>query len=234
MEPKTPRLSLQNLSNELWGVLGFLALLIVNVSLFLVQSITGGADGVFTKDGGLFTPAVQQAGEWWRIVSAGFLHADYAHIFGNMTAMLLLGLILSLKVGGQRAIAAYFVGLFAAALGGIILQPSSLQIGASGAVFGLAGALCAVGWKSRSFLYFVFAFVWLLWSTYSTLITPGVAWGEHFGGALGGILFGFLLYSGKSFKNSPLENKQDILPLKESLLLAAILCGLLFLACIKI
>ena len=80
------------------------------------------------------------SGEWWRLVTSGFLHASVIHIGSNMLALFFIGRALEPALGSLRLGLIYFVSLAAGSLGVIVLEPDSLSIGASGAIFGLMGA----------------------------------------------------------------------------------------------
>ena len=98
------------------------------------QPVQGSVDGDF----GLWAPMVA-SGEWWRLISSGFLHASVLHIGSNMLALFFLGRALEPALGSLRVALIYFVSLAAGSLGVIILEPDALSIGASGAIFGLMG-----------------------------------------------------------------------------------------------
>ena len=97
--------------------------------------------GGFIVDGGLFGPFKVADGEWYRIITAGFLHAGLLHIGFNMFLLFQLGTVLEPALGRLRFGAVYATSLLCGSLGVLIVSPNSLTVGASGAVFGLMGAL---------------------------------------------------------------------------------------------
>src|SRR2546421_3215834 len=89
---------------------------------------------------GLFGPAVA-AGQWWRIVTAGFLHSGILHIGLNMAVLYMLGPSVEQALGRLRFASLYTARLTASSLGALLLSPASLTVGASGAIFALMGAI---------------------------------------------------------------------------------------------
>ena len=103
----------------------------------------GRCSGTLFRDGALFGPAVEN-GDYYRLVSAGFLHAGLLHIGFNMYLLCLLGRSSSPSIGSPRFAALYFASLLAGSFGALLFEPTALTVGASGAVFGLMGAMAAM------------------------------------------------------------------------------------------
>jgi len=122
------------------------ALIGLNVLAFLASMLGGGSatslsgGGDLINDGGLNAFAIDVGGEWWRIVTSGFLHAGVIHLAFNMFALYVLGSLLEPAVGTARFMGIYVVSLLAGSLGALIISPNDLTVGASGAVFGLMAA----------------------------------------------------------------------------------------------
>jgi len=119
-------------------------LIALNVAVFVAQILgAGGATETPAsrayQEGVLFGPAVD-AGEWWRLVTGGFLHDGPIHLLFNMVGVFFLGQLLEPRLGPVRFAALYFASLLAGSLGVMLLSPLSPTLGASGAVFGLLGA----------------------------------------------------------------------------------------------
>jgi membrane associated rhomboid family serine protease len=125
-------------------------------------------------------------GEWWRLITSGFLHANVLHIGSNMLALFFIGRALEPALGSLRLGVIYFVSLAAGSLGVIILEPGSLSIGASGAIFGLMGAFVMFA-RSRgiSVMQSGIGPVILL-NLAITFTIPGISIGGHLGGLAGG------------------------------------------------
>ena len=94
-------------------------------------------------DGAVSGPAVAD-GEIWRLLTAGFLHAGLLHLMFNAFALYVLGTMLEPAIGRLRFAIIYFVSLFAGSFGALLVEPNALTVGASGAIFGLMGAVVVV------------------------------------------------------------------------------------------
>src|SRR3546814_43320 len=124
-------------------------LIALNVAVFVYGMSL--PDGQLTYDGGLIGshPRVFEAfgvadGEWWRLVTSGFLHANLIHIGFNCLVLYQLGQVLEPVLGRLRFGAVYFASMLTGSFGVLLLSPDRLTVGASGAVFGLMGAALAV------------------------------------------------------------------------------------------
>jgi membrane associated rhomboid family serine protease len=142
--------------------------------------------------GALFGPLVA-AGEWWRLVTVGFLHANAIHLGFNMLVLWRLGQVLEPSLGRVRFAAVYVVSLLAGSLGIMLLQPNAATVGASGAVFGLFGAAMAAqraqGVNPLEGPLAGLIMVNLLF----TFLIPGISIGGHLGGLAGGLVSGWVL-----------------------------------------
>jgi membrane associated rhomboid family serine protease len=175
-------------------------LIALNVAAYLVE-IAGGAGGLspgsssVLLDFGLYGPYVAE-GEWYRLLTNGFLHASLIHIGFNMFALFFLGRLLEPGIGTSRFVALYFASLFAGSFGAILLSPDSLTIGASGAVFGIFGATFVIA-RSRGVdaLASSIAIVLLL-NLAITFGNPEISIGGHLGGLAGGLLCALIIVAG--------------------------------------
>jgi membrane associated rhomboid family serine protease len=126
-------------------------------------------------------------------VSGAFLHANFLHILFNMLILYWLGRMLEPAIGSVRFAAVYAVSLFAGSLGALVLTPHAYTVGASGAIFGLAG--CAVvemrarGISVTESGLGALILINLLFSA----VSSGISLGGHVGGLIGGALAGLLL-----------------------------------------
>ena len=80
-------------------------------------------------------------GEWWRLITTGFLHASFFHVAFNMVFIWFIGRSLEPAIGSARFVVAYGASLLCGSFGVLLLEPNSVAVGASGAAFGLMGAL---------------------------------------------------------------------------------------------
>jgi membrane associated rhomboid family serine protease len=176
-------------------------LIALNVAAFLVE-IAGGRGGLdpgsssVLIDFGLFGPSVAE-GEWYRLLTSGFLQANLIHIGFNMFALFFLGRILEPGIGTPRFVALYLASLFAGSLGAILLDPNALTIGASGAVFGIFGATFVIARERRiEGLASSIGFVLLL-NLAITVGRPEISIGGHLGGLAGGVLCALVIVAGE-------------------------------------
>jgi membrane associated rhomboid family serine protease len=132
----------------------------------------------------------------WTIVTNMFIHAGFGHIFGNMLTLFFFGLYLAGLVGDKRFLIVYFGGgLLGNILYILLANPLALAVGASGAVYAVAGALVIMRPKLRVLLYFFIPMpLWLVISVFFVIwsFIPGVAWQAHLGGLIFGIAAGFI------------------------------------------
>ena len=134
------------------------------------------------------------AGEVYRLVTGGFLHASIIHIAFNMLALYQLGLLLESAFGRTRFLAVYVVSLLAGSLGVVILHPDQLTVGASGAVFGLMG-FAFMAMRSRGIDPFstglggTIVLNLIITFTLSSYLSVG----GHLGGLVGGAICGWVL-----------------------------------------
>jgi membrane associated rhomboid family serine protease len=170
----------------------------INVAVFIV-GLGGTSGNRLVSDYGLigstpFAPGLGvAAGEWYRLITGGFLHANLLHIGFNMFALWNLGQLLEPALGRLRFGLVYFAALLAGSLGVMILSPDQLTVGASGAVFGLMGATLAA-YRARGidpFRSSVGTVVML--NLLITFLIPGISIGGHIGGLIGGFICGYIL-----------------------------------------
>lgn len=145
----------------------------------------------FYTDGSMHGVAT---GEWWRIITGGFLHAGILHIGMNMLVLWLLGSQLERAVGPLRFGCLYITSLLAGSLGVLLIDPTAPTVGASGAVFGLMGA-AFIYQRSRGINPWSSGLGGLiLLNLVITLMVPGISKGGHLGGLVGGAIAGVLLF----------------------------------------
>jgi membrane associated rhomboid family serine protease len=177
-------------------------LIAVNVIVYLIE-IAQGAGGLFAEQGsrfvfdyGLFGPSVAE-GEWYRLLTSGFLHASVIHIGFNMLLLFFLGRLLEPALGTPRFLALYFASLLAGSLGALILEPNSLGIGASGAIFGLAGATFVIArGRGMDALAGQVGFL-ILFNLFFSLTSPRISIGAHVGGLIGGVICAGVIVAGE-------------------------------------
>jgi membrane associated rhomboid family serine protease len=177
------------------------ALIALNVAAYLAE-IAGGSGGLspgnssILFDFGLFGPSVAE-GEWYRLLTSGFLHASIVHIGFNMFALYFLGRILEPGIGTVRFVAIYLASLFAGSLGALLLDPNALTIGASGAVFGIFGATFVIA-RHRGIEGLAASIgVVLLLNLAITFGSREISIGGHLGGLVAGVLCALVIVAGE-------------------------------------
>jgi len=171
-------------------------LIAINVIAFVAQaaggSINGRAGSVY-EHGALFGPLVAD-GDWWRIITAGFLHASPLHILLNMYFLWFLGTMLEPAIGKLRFGIIYFVSLVGGSLGALLVSPDAVTVGASGAVFGLMGAGILV-MRSRGIDPMQSGLgVTLLLNLGISFLIPNISIGGHIGGLIAGGVVAYFMF----------------------------------------
>jgi len=174
------------------------ALIGLNVLAFLAETaagapLGGGGGGTVWVHGVLFGPAISMNHEYWRLVTAGFLHDGLFHLFVNMISLYFVGSALEPAIGRVNFLAVYFVSLLAGSFGALWFSPGIPTLGASGAIFGIFGALIIVArnrgipiWQSGLGYVLVFNLIF-------SLSVRGISVGDHLGGLVGGLITGWLI-----------------------------------------
>ena len=168
------------------------ALMAICIALALGDFLSGGTSDI-QRQGGVNGFDVAD-GEYWRLVTAGFLHAGMLHLLFNMYALYILGTMLEPAVGRSRFLLIYFVSLLCGSFGALLLSPDANTVGASGAVFGLMGA-AVVLMRNRGVDPMASGLP--LWIGINLLITftiPNISVGGHIGGLIGGALTAVVLF----------------------------------------
>jgi membrane associated rhomboid family serine protease len=167
-----------------------IALIAINVIVFVIELVGGGTGslsggGTVIHDAGLNGPDVAN-GDWWRVISGGFLHAGFLHLLLNMYVLYIAGSILEPGIGTPRFLGIYFVSLIAGSLGALIADPNSLTVGASGAIFGLMAAVVVIA-RGRGVEQLASQFgLFIVLNLVLTFSISGISVGGHIGGLIGG------------------------------------------------
>jgi membrane associated rhomboid family serine protease len=168
------------------------ALIASNVIVFLTEqgqfSVFGsGAYGRVIEEGILSRVAIAEGHEYWRLITAGFLHENLLHIAFNMYLLYLLGLMLEQSIGSARFAAIYVTALLAGSFGALFATDAA-SLGASGAVFGLMGA-AAVELRARRLSIMESGIGGLiLINLIFSFTLANISVGAHVGGLIGGAL----------------------------------------------
>jgi membrane associated rhomboid family serine protease len=141
-----------------------------------------------------YGPSIAIDHEWWRLITSGFVHFGFLHIFFNMFILYLIGQVLEPFLGPWRFSALYFASLLAGALGAVYLDPLVPSGGASGAVFGV-GAAATVVMVRRGVRFWDTGFGPLLLFNLilDKFFISNVSIGAHIGGMIGGAIIGYVM-----------------------------------------
>jgi membrane associated rhomboid family serine protease len=183
-------------------------LIFLNVIGYLWEIRVGGSDMLsgfggngmqrVLIEGALIPAAVLQYGQWWRILTGAFLHGGLIHIGVNMMSLWFLGRFIEYALGPWRMLAIYMLSLIASGLGVVYFSsdPNVATVGASGAIFGLFGALFAIGFKlGKPGMDLVRANIGILvLNLIITFTVPAISWQAHVAGLIAGFVLTYALY----------------------------------------
>jgi membrane associated rhomboid family serine protease len=208
-----PRRAARSASRSLSGYGPFITFILIgiNVALFVLELATGGqlngtGSWIYEK-GVLVSTAVDSSGqvvgvsegEWWRLVTAAFLHYGPLHLGMNMLVLWFIGPPLEEYFGHWRYLLVYLVAGLAGSAGALIWSPNALTVGASGAIWGLMGAALVLEAR-RIWVFGGQAMGLVVFNLAITFLIPGISIGGHVGGLVGG---GLCALAFSSFRRSP-------------------------------
>ena len=175
------------------------ALIALNVGIFLLGLAQGGtlgsaAGSVFERGalvmrGQLATGELVglAEGEWWRLLSAAFLHHGIVHLGMNMLALWWFGGAMEAALGRGRFLLLYAVAGLAGSAGALLLSPEAITVGASGAIFGILGAALVLE-RGGTYVFGGGALGVIVLNLAFTFLVPNISIGGHLGGLAGGAL----------------------------------------------
>jgi membrane associated rhomboid family serine protease len=168
------------------------ALVGINVAVYVAELATGGGvngtGSTIYLNGVLFGPLLEQ-GEWWRLVTAAFLHYGPIHLLLNMVALYWFGSLLEERIGSGRYLLLYLVSGIAGSAGALLWSGGFLTptVGASGAIFGILGAGLVLE-RQRDYVFGGSALGVIVINFVFTFSISGISKGGHIGGLVGGII----------------------------------------------
>lgn len=133
------------------------------------------------------TPAGVEHGEWWRLGTAAFLHYGPLHLGLNMFSLYFAGSILEQVIGRWRYVLLYLVAGIAGSAGALLITPNQPTAGASGAIFGVLGALLVLERRGNIHTGGQVLMVIIL-NLVFTFAVPGISIGGHIGGLVAGLI----------------------------------------------
>ncbi len=145
------------------------------------------------EHGALWGPLITQNHDYYRLLTSGFLHDGVLHILFNMVFLYFMGAMLEPAIGRLNFGVVYFVSLLAGSFGALLFEPQAVTVGASGACFGVLGALIVVAhyrgisiWQSGLAMVLIINIVF-------DLSVSGISIGGHIAGAVAGAICGWLI-----------------------------------------
>jgi membrane associated rhomboid family serine protease len=173
-------------------------LVAINVIVYLFERFVWGLDpNSLAAHGGLVGANVQLYHEWWRIFTSAFLHGSDLHLIFNMIALWQVGTFVELIYGTPRMAIIYFLAALGGGVAVTYLSPNVVTIGASGAIFGLFGALAVAGFRlgprGRSIMQQTTGIIVI---NLAISFFPGsnISVADHIGGLIVGTLCGLALF----------------------------------------
>lgn len=177
---------------------GLFFLLGINVIMYAVMLSKGITNATLIDYGGMYSVGINATGEYWRLITAGFLHAGPMHLLMNMMSLYIVGQLLEPLLGTWRFLTVYVSAIFMGNLASYAFGLSnSISVGASSGIFGLFGIVV--------FLSKIFprnAAMKVNARQYMFIIAINVLFGlggssvdhfAHFGGLIGGLMMGYSL-----------------------------------------
>jgi membrane associated rhomboid family serine protease len=207
-----------------------MALIGINVAVYVAELAIGGtvsgtgnwifnhgalfASGIYTPAGPILGPAHAVApqgyhlvglahGEWWRMLSAAFLHYGPFHLGINMYSLFFAGTLLEQVIGRWRFALLYLGSGIAGSAGAIWWSPNQVTVGASGAIFGILGALFVLERRRHISTGGQVAGLIVLNLVFTFVLSSFISVGGHVGGLIGGVVLMWLLL--QSRRSAPLS-----------------------------
>lgn len=168
-------------------------LIAINLVLYVITILPG--IGTLVRNYGIQVNFLVENGEWWRIFSAMFLHANFSHVFFNMFSLFLFGPELEKIAGKARFITIYLLSGIVGNMATYLLHESSYgSLGASGAIFGIFGAFGALVYYTRRTMPMLRKLILpiIIISVIMTFLQPDVNVYAHLGGLVAGFLLGLI------------------------------------------
>jgi membrane associated rhomboid family serine protease len=168
------------------------ALVAINVAVYVAELATGGGvngtGSTIYLHGVLFGPLVEQ-GDWWRLLTAAFLHYGPVHLILNMVGLYWFGSLLEERIGSARYLMLYLVSGLAGSAGALLWSNGFLTptVGASGAIFGILGAGFILE-RQRDYVFGGSALGVILINFVLTFSISSISKGGHIGGLVGGMI----------------------------------------------
>ena len=207
-------------------------LIAVNLAMYLIQVVFFNA-GISTAgtSGGTFATSVfsTRNGEWWRIITGGFVHIGVFHLGVNMFSLYRIGPLLEQRLGPVRYFLAYMASLVGGSFGAMLIEPARGVMGASGAIFGLLGLLVVL-FRSRGIGLNQSGLGQVLVLNVLITFSGFVSVGGHVGGFVIGALLGVVYFGTGPGAKLPFGRDQVKPDIATGALLAVLFVGCILIA----
>ncbi|EKO15536.1 rhomboid family intramembrane serine protease [Leptospira kirschneri] len=177
-------------------------LLNLNILIFLIMIFSGVhffyPDGPSLLEWGANRRIETLAGQWWRLLTNVFVHASFPHLFFNGFGLIISAIFVEPILGRIRFLILYIFSGLCGSLASIVWYPNTISVGASGAIFGLYGAILGLvlmdaflrdDKKNVLIMIVTFILTGLLWGLFG-----GIDNASHIGGLVGGTILGIILF----------------------------------------
>ncbi len=177
-----------------------LGLIAINVAVAFAEKGSFISSSIF-QHGALFARACcingqyvgVAEGDWWRLITSMFLHAGWLHLAMNMYALYFVGTILEQIIGRWRFVLLYLASGLAGSAGALVWSPTTPTVGASGAIFGVLGALLVLERRGNISTGGQVLGLIVLNLVITFAFSSAISVGGHVGGLIGGVLLMLLL-----------------------------------------
>ena len=168
-----------------------IVILLINAGLYLADYLTGN-DSLF-KLGAKYGPLIRE-GEWWRLITAGFLHGDLLHIGMNSWSLYVVGSQTEEAYGTPRFLLFYVATTITGFYASMLWRPLTPSVGSSAAIFGLIGAMIALGLRDRSAYGAQVKAMYMQWAVFGLVmgLSSRIDNMAHLGGMAGGFALAYV------------------------------------------
>lgn len=159
----------------------------INAVVWVILMLSGGYSGVPMAYLSLSPSDVAFGGAWWQLITSGFSHVEVWHIGFNLLVLYLLGPNVEQIVGRWKFLAIYFIALLGGSASVMLFShPLGATLGASGAIYGLLGAVLMLALKHKGDVRGILT--WIGLNVLVSFLWANVSWQGHLGGLVGGVL----------------------------------------------
>jgi rhomboid protease GluP len=175
-------------------------ILLINAGFYLAEALPGLISGSAARGlplfeaGAKYGPAIRD-GQWWRLLTAGFLHGGILHLLMNSWVLFDLGAATEESYGTNRFLVFYFVSTITGFYASYLVNPGVPSIGSSAGIFGLLGAMIALGVRDKSSYGAAIRSHYVQWGIYAIILSalfPSTDNAAHIGGVAGGFAIAYI------------------------------------------